>query len=149
MTTTFPPSLQPFAEPVSSRYSSDDAHGGGCGLKAGQKRFASGLGAVLKLGNVLAFGVGDVEDVGDAEPAELHRGNPLGCAALRGFLGGQLAHAGCKDCDALCTLLDVAAKRLPRMETGNPLGLGPLKENEQLVIEGVVMKPGYGTQAKS
>jgi hypothetical protein len=29
------------------------------------------------------------------------------------------------------------------METGNPLGLGPLKENKQLVIEGVVMKPGH------
>jgi hypothetical protein len=23
------------------------------------------------------------------------------------------------------------------METGNPLGLGPLKENEQLVVEGL------------
>ena len=59
-----------------------DTHGGGCGFKAGQKSFASSLGAVFKLGNVLAFGVGDVEDVGDAEPAQLHRGNPLGCAAL-------------------------------------------------------------------
>src|ERR1019366_10560897 len=107
------------------------------------KSFASSLGAVFKLGNVLAFGVGDVEDVGYAESAQLHRGNPLGCPALRGFLGGQLAHARGKDRDSLCTLLDVAAQRLPRMETGNPLGLGPLKENEQLVVEGVVMKPGH------
>jgi type IV secretion/conjugal transfer VirB4 family ATPase len=62
-----------------------DIHGGGCGFKAGQKSFASSLGAVFKLGNVLAFGVGDVEDVGHAESAQLHRGNPLGCPALRGF----------------------------------------------------------------
>ena len=29
------------------------------------------------------------------------------------------------------------------MKTGNAFGLGPLQENEQLVVEGVVMKPGH------
>jgi hypothetical protein len=28
------------------------------------------------------------------------------------------------------------------METGDTLGLGPLKENKQLVVERVMMKPG-------
>jgi hypothetical protein len=28
------------------------------------------------------------------------------------------------------------------METGNPLGLGALKEDKQLVVKRVVMKPG-------
>ena len=135
MTTTFPPSLQPFAEPVSLAILQHDIHGGGSGFKGGADGRVSppaSARAVFKLGNVLAFGVGDVEDVGDAESAQLHRGNPLGCTALRCFLGAQLAHARGKDRDAaLPTLLaDVAAKRLPRMETGNPLGLGALKEDK-------------------
>jgi hypothetical protein len=32
------------------------------------------------------------------------------------------------------------------METGNPLGLGPLKENQQLVVKRVMMKPGDGAK---
>jgi hypothetical protein len=30
------------------------------------------------------------------------------------------------------------------METGNPLGLGPLQENEQLVVEGICSCLDYG-----
>jgi hypothetical protein len=32
------------------------------------------------------------------------------------------------------------------MKTGNTLGLGPLKENKKLVVEGVMVKPGDSPQ---
>jgi hypothetical protein len=32
------------------------------------------------------------------------------------------------------------------MKTGDTLGLGPLKENEQLVVERIMMKPGDGAK---
>jgi hypothetical protein len=32
------------------------------------------------------------------------------------------------------------------METGDTLGLGPLKEDQQLVVERVVMEPGDGAK---
>jgi hypothetical protein len=32
------------------------------------------------------------------------------------------------------------------METGDTLGLGPLKEDKQLVVERVVMEPGDGAK---
>ena len=149
MTTTFPPSLQPFGEPVSSRYSSTIPIAAAADSRRGRSDLASGLGAVVEFGKRLAFGVRDVEDVGDAESAQPHLGDSLAFPLLVGFLGGLLADARGKDRNSLRTLLDVAAQRLPRMETGDTLGLGPLKENKQLVVEASNDETGRLREAKS
>ena len=91
------------------------------------------------VGEIVALGVIDIEDVADPEPGNPGMGERL---ASLGIFDSVPPYAGAEDGDALRTLLHTPAERRPRMEAGYPGGVRSLQHDEEGVVGAVASELG-------
>ena len=100
-------------------------------------------------GQLLAFGLGDVEHVHRAESEQGGHGAFGIFAQLRVVLGAPLADHGSQNENAFFPAFDEAAKRVPGANPGHIAGVGFLSGNQHHIAEGVGMESGHGSEVLS
>ena len=96
-----------------------------------------------RLGERVAVGLGDVEDVDDLEAAE-DAGGFVACVV--GVAVCSAVGAGGEDGDALLAASDLSAEGLPGPVSGDVGGVGLLQEDQQQVVERVRAEPAGGVE---